>query len=159
MDQRPKKSQLSGRQNFTRKNFPDEVRKFFWRHLRQKCVNCFCDIYQKRVNCFRDILSYAHKTENGFFAIILTLRQCSMFTDCIVYCIINQEIQILEGKLSRQSENFPDCPKTFQTVWKLSRLSRNFQDSPETFQTVRKLSRLSGNFPDCLETFLTVDLI
>ena len=27
--QRPKKSQLSGRQNFTRKNFPDKVRRFF----------------------------------------------------------------------------------------------------------------------------------
>ena len=115
--QRPKKSQLSGRQNFTRKNFPDEVRKFFWRHLRQKCVNCFCDIYQKRVNCFRDILSYAHKTENGFFA------------------------QISAVKLSGQSINFPDNLETFQTVWKLSRLSGNFPDCPETFQTVRKLSR------------------
>ena len=52
-----------------------------------------------------------------------------MFTDCIVYCIINQEIQILEGKLSRQSENFPDCPKTFQTVWKLSKLSGKFSYS------------------------------
>ena len=33
-NQRPKKSQLSGRQTFTRKNFPDEVRKLF---SRQKC--------------------------------------------------------------------------------------------------------------------------
>ena len=39
--QRPKKSELSGWQLSTRKNFPDEVRKLF---LRQK----------KRVNCFRD---------------------------------------------------------------------------------------------------------
>ena len=39
--QRPKKSELSGWQLSTRKNFPDEVLKLF---LRQK----------KRVNCFRD---------------------------------------------------------------------------------------------------------
>ena len=49
--QRPKKSELSGWQLSTRKNFPDEVRKSF---LRQKkpvsrfcdkrvCVNCFCN--------------------------------------------------------------------------------------------------------------------
>ena len=49
--QRPKKSELSGWQLSTRKNFPDEVRKSF---LRQKkrvnrfrdkkvCVNSFCD--------------------------------------------------------------------------------------------------------------------
>ena len=43
--QRPKKSQLSGRQNFTRKNFPDKVRKLFSRHLCQKCVNWFRDIH------------------------------------------------------------------------------------------------------------------
>ena len=35
-DQRPKKSQLSGRQTFTRKNFPDEVR-----------TNCFREMYAK----------------------------------------------------------------------------------------------------------------
>ena len=43
--QRHKKSKLSGRQNFTRKNFPDEARKSFPRHKRQKCVNCYCDKY------------------------------------------------------------------------------------------------------------------
>ena len=42
--QSPKKSQLSGRQTLTRKNFPDEVRKFFLRHVCQKCVNRFHDI-------------------------------------------------------------------------------------------------------------------
>ena len=35
--QRPKKSELSGWQNSTRKNFPDEVRKSFLRQI--KCVN------------------------------------------------------------------------------------------------------------------------
>ena len=44
--QRPKKSQLSGLQTFTRKNFPDEVRKLFSRHVCQKRVNRFCDMYQ-----------------------------------------------------------------------------------------------------------------
>ena len=37
LNQRPKKSELSGWQNSTRKNFPDEVRKSFLRQI--KCVN------------------------------------------------------------------------------------------------------------------------
>ena len=37
--ERPKKSQLSGWQTFTRKNFPDKVRKLFSRHVCQKRVN------------------------------------------------------------------------------------------------------------------------
>ena len=39
--QRPKKSELSGWQLSTHKNFPDEVRKLFSRQ--KKRVNCFCD--------------------------------------------------------------------------------------------------------------------
>ena len=54
------------------------------------------------------------------------------------------------------SRNFPDCPGTFQTVWKLARLSGNFPDSPVSFETVWKISGLSGNIPDCPETFQAV---
>ena len=36
--QRPKKSKVSGRPTFTRKNFPDEARQSFPRHICQKCV-------------------------------------------------------------------------------------------------------------------------
>ena len=41
--QRPKKSKISGRQTFTRKNFPDEARQSFPRHICQKCVIRFHD--------------------------------------------------------------------------------------------------------------------
>ena len=41
--QRPKKSKISGRQTFMRKNFPDEARKSFPRHICQKCVIRFRD--------------------------------------------------------------------------------------------------------------------
>ena len=41
--QRPKKSKISGRQTFTRKNFPDEARQTFPRHICQKCVIRFHD--------------------------------------------------------------------------------------------------------------------
>ena len=49
--QRPKKSELSGWQLSTRKNFPDEVRKLFSRQKnrvncfrdKKRCVNSFCD--------------------------------------------------------------------------------------------------------------------
>ena len=43
--QRPEKSQLSSWQTFTRKKFPDEVRKLFSRHVCQKRVNCFSDMW------------------------------------------------------------------------------------------------------------------
>ena len=46
--QRPKKSQLSGWQTFTRKNFPDEVRKLFSRHVCQKRVNRFATCTKAR---------------------------------------------------------------------------------------------------------------
>ena len=74
--------------------------------------------------------------------------------------------------VSRLSGNYPDCPETFNTVWKFFRLSRIFQtvrkllslsgnspDCLETFQTVLKLSRLSWNCPDSLETFHTLQLM
>ena len=48
MHQRPKKSQLSGWQTFTRKNFPDEVRKLFSRHVCQKHVNRFATCTKAR---------------------------------------------------------------------------------------------------------------
>ena len=54
---------------------------------------------------------------------------------------VNRNIQ-----LSGPSGNFPNCLKTFHTVWTFSSLSGNFQDRLESFQTVRKLFRQSGNF-------------
>ena len=51
LNQRPKKSQLSGRQTITRKNFPDAPRKSFLRHISQKCINCFRDINAKSCFC------------------------------------------------------------------------------------------------------------
>ena len=59
--QRPKKSELSGWQLSTRKNFPDEVRKSFLRQ--KKGVNRFRDKKKRKsffatkkvwVNCFRN---------------------------------------------------------------------------------------------------------
>ena len=44
--QSPKKSQLSGWQTLKRKNFLDEVRKLFLRHVRQKCADRFHNIYK-----------------------------------------------------------------------------------------------------------------
>ena len=57
MFQRPKKSQFSGRQTFTRKNFPDEARKLFPRHICRKWVNGFHDINGKSHFCDRYIVS------------------------------------------------------------------------------------------------------
>ena len=152
-------SQLSGRQNFTRKNFPDEGRQF----LCQKCVNF---IYQKSINCFRDILLYnsftwSHKTDNGdgFFPdcpeTFQFLRKLSRlsgnFPGCLKLSRLSRSFpENGDGFFSRLSGNFPDCLETFQTIQKLSREWRWF-----FFQTVRKLSSFSGNFPDCLETFQT----
>ena len=53
IQQRSKKSQLSGRQNFARKNLPDKVHNFVCRHLCQMPKVRFHNIYQKSVNCFR----------------------------------------------------------------------------------------------------------
>ena len=49
-NQRHKKSKLSGQQNFTRKNFPDGVREFFFAtYMCQKCINHSCNIYAPEV--------------------------------------------------------------------------------------------------------------
>ena len=42
-------------------------------------------------------------------------------------------------KFFRLSRNFPDCPESFQTVWKVSGLSGKFPDSLANFQTVWKI--------------------
>ena len=65
-------------------------------------------------------------------------------------------------KLSRDSGNFPECPKSFKRFQKHSIVSVNFPECPETFQIVQKLSkvqkfsRVSTNFPKFSETFLSV---
>jgi len=172
--QRPKKSKISGRQTFTRKNFPDEARQSFPRHLCQKCVICFHDKNAK--SCRRIFLHKLCWWQLLWFRLCYNIQ--GVFSDCrppkkLKYGKPSEssEFQTV-WKLSRLSGNFPDCPETFQTVRKLpvcpetfqtvrtlSRLFGNFPDCPITsrlsdnFQTVGKLSRLSGNFPDCPETF------
>ena len=71
----------------------------------------------------------------------------------------------------RLSENFLNCPETFQTARKLSRMAEELSWSSRNLHPVQKLSResskfldydnrillmLSGNFPYCLEIFQTV---
>ena len=58
-------------------------------------------------------------------------------------------------KLFRLSQNFPDYPKTSQTIQTLSRLfgnfsrlSRNFPDYPKIFQAIWKLSGPFVKYPD-----------
>ena len=43
---------------------------------------------------------------------------------------------------------FPDCLKSFRTVWKLSKRSWKFPDRLENVQTVWKVFRQFGKFPD-----------
>ena len=114
--------------------------------FRTKCVNCFRDMCAK--SAYIDMfLRHVPKWVNYF-------RDISQYTASPFHV----------WKLSRLSENFPDCPETFQTVRKLSTQSFNFPDCletfqtdwklsrlSETFQTVRQLSRLPRNFPDCLK--------
>ena len=83
--------------------------------FRTKCVNRFHDIYTPKV---RKLLS-RHRWQSA-------------------------NIDWIGRKLSRLFENFPDCPETFQYVWKLFRLSRNFPVTLETFRTFWKISRQFG---------------
>ena len=94
-----------------RKNFPEEVRKLFLRHICPKYVNSFCDLQPCRLQ-LDSVTTPSDKSSVACLSII--------------------------WKPSRLSENFSDCLETFQTVQKLSRLSENFPDSPETFQAVWK---------------------
>ena len=116
--QRPKKSQLSGRQNFARKNFPDEVRKIFWRHLEG------CQTVQK---LSRQSGNFPDCPET-FQTVRKLSRQSENFPDS------PKTFQTVR-KLSRLFENFPDGPETFQAYTMFCLISGNFPDSPETFQT------------------------
>ena len=145
--QRPKKSELSGWQNSTRKNFPDEVRKSFF--ATNKVRKSFCG---KKVHKIA-IWSPSQKGMCCFCNIITILwwhNHTSLMHKLQTFGIIKDFLD--HQKLSRLSRNFPDYPETFQIIRKLSRLSRNFPDHPDTFQIIRKPSRLSRNFLGFLET-------
>ena len=154
--QRNKKSKLSSQQNFTRKNFPNGVRKLFSRHMRQKCVNRFCNIhaYVPKLFLHKCKMWMLQKWKQSkkicnFFGLsrsFHTVRKLSRLSGNFPDC----------AELSTLSGNFPHCPATFQTVQKLSKLSKKFPACLETFQSVWKLSGPSGNFPVCPETFQSV---
>ena len=95
--QRNKKSKLSSQQNFTRKNFPNGVRKLFSRHMRQKCVNRFCNIatynFPDRLVTFRTVWKLSRPSGN--------------FPHCL--------------EIFQTVHNFPDRLESFPKVWKLSR--------------------------------------
>ena len=95
--QRPKKSKISGRQTFMRKNFPDEARKSFPRHICQMFVNRFCNINAK----------------SSFLIIFLQTLLVANFSDIVHAITYFWRLQI-GCKPSRLSRNFPGCPKTFQ---------------------------------------------
>ena len=153
LKQRHKKSKLSGRHNFIRKNFPDVVHKsFLMAYMRQKCVNRFCDIYVPNV---RESLTIVQDMDVA--TIPQTMKYLSgKFSDCSKNFPVGLESFQTVRKLSSLSGNFPHCQENFQTIWKLSGTTGNFPDQLETFLTVWKLSRQSGNSLDQLETFQTV---
>ena len=118
--QRPKKSELSGWQISTHKNFPDEVRKSF---LRAKIAQ----------------IVFATKSAQIVFA-TKKYKIANLMSKSI--CSFIKTI----WKLSRQSGNFTDNLETFQTIWKLSRWSRNF---PAQFQRLCAQNfQTHKNFPD-----------
>ena len=98
--QRPKKSELSGWQTFTRKNFPDQVRKLFSRHVCQERVNRF----------FRSVPKCVNSPET-FQPVRKPSRLSGNFPDS------SETFQTVR-KISRLSGNFSDCTETFQTVRK-----------------------------------------
>ena len=137
MQQRHKKSKLSGRQNSTRKNFPDGVRKSFLRHMCQKCVNCFRDIYASKVP--KSLSRHTRQSAKTLLTKVQDVDVAKVRKTIIV--LDSLEIFRTIWKVSRLSRNFQDCVETFQTV-------HNFPNCLETLHTVQKLSRLSRNFPD-----------
>ena len=115
----------------------------FATYVRQKCVNCFCDIFVPKV---RKSLSQHTRQVPKLF-----LQKCKIWM-LQQYCLNKIFVQ----KVSWLFGNFPDSPETFYTVRKLSILSRKFPDYLETFRTNWKLSSPSGNFSVRLETFQTI---
>ena len=59
-------------------------------------------------------------------------------------------------KLSGQSRNCPDNPKTIRIIQKLSGQSKNCLDNPKTIRTIQELSGQSKNCPDNPETVRTI---
>ena len=129
----------------------------FATYMRQKCVNCFHDIYVPKVRkslsrhtCQNAKTLFSKVRDMDVAKILQTIKYLSRkFPDC------SESFQTV-WKVSRQSGNFLHCQKTFNTVKKNSRLSENFPDQLKTFQIVWKLSRVSGEFPECPESFQTV---
>ena len=121
--QRPKKSKFSGWQTFTRKNFPDGVRKSFFQQMRQKVRKSFS----------RHIHQYVS-------------RPSRKFPDHL------ESFQTI-WKIFRPSGKFPDHLESFQAIWKVSRPPGKFPGHLESFQTIWKVPRPSENFSDHLESF------
>ena len=65
-------------------------------------------------------------------------------------------LSVQSGKVSGQSERFPDILEDFWTKRMVSRQYGRFQDNLEVFQKFGKISGQSGNFPDILKDFQTV---
>ena len=152
LQQRHKKTKLSGRQNFQRNFF-----------FRTECINRFRDIHAPKVQKShlhiyvpkeRKMISrhtcqsaksaryeFCNNTAKNEIFIVKVFRLFGSFPDS------PESFQTVRTLY----ESFPHCRRNFQTIWKLFGPTRNFPDRLKAFQNVWKLSRLSG-----LETFRTV---
>ena len=59
-------------------------------------------------------------------------------------------------KLSGQSKNYPDNPKTVRTIQKLSRQSKDCPDNTKSVRTIQKVSRQFKNCPDIPKIVRTI---
>ena len=143
--QRPKKSNLSGWQILTRKNFLDgALKSFSWQ------IHCFRDIY---INTF--LQEFMYRNWLICFQIIWKVSKPSgKFPNHL------ESFQTIR-KVSRPSRKFWDHPESFQIIRKVPRPSGKFPDHPESFhqesfQTIGKVSRSSRKFPDHPKSFQTI---